>query len=85
VTTSRRSLTDDLLDDLRQGAPRPVAPAATPRPSAPPVAAADDTATVELRITPRAWVPLAWDGHPARGGLRVSLGPVRLSVGLPRG
>jgi hypothetical protein len=79
--TRGRSLRDDLLHDLQQGTPRPPtpttpAPHAEPRPAS---AAPAVTPSVELRITPRAWSPLAWSSTAA--GFVVSAGPVRLSLG----
>jgi hypothetical protein len=78
-----RSLRDDLLHDLQQGTPRPPTPT-TPAPAPhaeprPPFAAPAVTPSVELRITPRSWSPLAWTSS-ARGFV-VSAGPVRLSLG----
>jgi hypothetical protein len=89
--SSRRSLSEDLLDDLKQGAPRPPArPAATAEPTAPvvpreAVPAAPQTPTVELRITPRAWSPAGVAPLPDGGGLAVSLGPLRVSLWRNRG
>jgi hypothetical protein len=83
-----RSLTDDLLDDLRQGASRPatpVTPPAEPRLRAktgtPETA---ETPTVELKFTPRAWSPLEWAPRPRGGGFTLSVGPVRVSLALPK-
>jgi hypothetical protein len=89
--SSRRSLSDDLLDDLKQGAPRPptrpapsaeAATAAVPREAVPP---APQTPTVELRITPRAWSAAGVAPLPDGGGLAVSLGPLRVSLWRNRG
>ena len=82
-----RSLRDDLLDDLRQGSTRTpgpgagpgAGPASEPRPSPAP---STQTPTVELRITPRSWSPAEWRPLPRGGGFVLSVGPVRLSLGL---
>ena len=88
----RRSLTDDLLADLEQGAPRtptpsasPKRPAVAPEPSAPPVASDPETPTVELRITPRSWSHAGVAPLPDGGGVAVSLGPLRVSLWRNRG
>jgi hypothetical protein len=87
----RRSLSDDLLDDLRQGPSRVPAPTASPRPQAGPPAdgaaalSAPPTPTVELRITPRSWSPAGVAPLPDGGGVAVSLGPVRVSLWRNRG
>jgi hypothetical protein len=71
----RRTLQDDLLDDLRQA---PVRPAPAPAPAQEAIAAAP---AVELRITPRAWSAAGWTRRPGGDGVTISLGPVRLSLG----
>lgn len=83
----RRSLTDDLLADLEQGAPRtptptasPRRPAAVPTPPADPAPGASRTPTVELRITPRSWSSAGVAPLPDGGGVAVSLGPLRVSL-----
>jgi hypothetical protein len=88
----RRSLTDDLLADLEQGAPRTPSPAAAAPKQAsvapPPVHDPDDgpqTPTVELRITPRSWSPAGVASLPDGGGVAVSLGPLRVSLWRNRG
>lgn len=88
----RRSLTDDLLADLEQGAPRTPTPSAsqkqpTAAPATPAHAASDapQTPTVELRITPRSWSPAGVAPLPDGGGLAVSLGPLRVSLWRNRG
>jgi hypothetical protein len=76
-----RSLRDDLLADLQQGPSRPPIPTApTPAPE-PQVsfATSAETPSVELRITPRSWSPVAWSSHG--GGFVVSAGPLRLTLG----
>jgi hypothetical protein len=74
------SLRDDLLHDLKQTprTPNPTTPAPQPEPR-PASAASPATPSVELRITPRAWSPLAWSS--SAGGFVVSAGPLRLSLG----
>ena len=88
----RRSLTDDLLADLEQGAPRTSTPVPSPRQPLAPVPAtveavpeAPQTPTVELRITPRSWSPAGVASLPDRGGVAVSLGPLRVSLWRNRG
>ena len=80
-----RSLRDDLLDDLRQAPTRVPTPGAAPMPELPaPAASAPETPTVELRFTPRSWSPAEWTALPRGGGFVLSVGPVRLSLGLPK-
>jgi hypothetical protein len=89
----RRTLTDDLLADLEQGAPRTPGPspsAARVQPSPPaeirePETSAPQTPTVELRITPRSWSPAGVAPLPEGGGVAVSLGPLRVSLWRNRG
>ena len=88
----RRSLSDDLLADLEQGAPRTPTPSTSPRPvAAVPTAPVElepdtpQTPTVELRITPRSWSPAGVAPLPDGGGVAVSLGPVRVSLWRNRG
>jgi hypothetical protein len=88
----RRSLTDDLLADLEQGAPRTPTPSTPPnRPAVPtpeppaPVAETPQSPTVELRITPRSWASAAVAPLPDGGGVAVSLGPLRVSLWRNRG
>lgn len=91
--TRRRSLSDDLLADLEQGAPRTPTPSASPRPPiaavptapAEPAPDAPQTPTVELRITPRSWSHAAVAPLPDGGGVAVSLGPLRVSLWRNRG
>lgn len=81
-----RALQDDLLDELRQAAPMPVArPVHLAAP--PPEKLLDtntaETPTLELRVTPRRWS--APSVRRLRGGIALSVGPVRLSLtGLGR-
>jgi hypothetical protein len=85
-----RTLQDDLLDDLRQAAPLPVA---RPSSSGHPVpshaeergSTAPETLTVELRLTPRCWSALSVRTHPVGAGLVVTAGPLQLHLrGLGR-
>jgi hypothetical protein len=85
-----RTLQDDLLDDLRQAAPSPVAP---PSSSGHPVpshveqlgSTAPQALTVELRLTPRCWSALSVRTHPVGAGLVVTAGPLQLRLrGLGR-
>jgi hypothetical protein len=92
AATRRRSLQDDLLDDLRQGPARVSAPpVAAPSPPSLPSAAqrapsleAAPTPAVELRITPWSWSSAGWTRGPDGAGLAISLGPVCLSLGRLR-
>ena len=83
----RRSLQEDLLDDLRQG---PSCPAAAPvtalslpplREEVAPVASDLPTPALELRITPRSWASAGWTRRSGGDGLTISLGPLCLSLG----
>lgn len=80
--TRRRTLQDDLLDDLRQtpapAAPPPVHPTRTSPATEP---ARDPAPAVELRITPRSWSGAGWRRRPGGDGVTLTLGPVRLSLG----
>jgi hypothetical protein len=78
MTTARRTLRDDLLDDLRQA---PVRPAAAPTTAPAEQAAVEPAPAVELRITPRTWSAAGWSRRPGGDGLTISLGPVCLSLG----
>jgi hypothetical protein len=86
----RRSLQDDLLDDLRRGpdsATSGTAASAASPPSTAPSAGAlatARTAALELRITPRSWSSARWARRSDGDGLTISLGPVCLSLGLLR-
>jgi hypothetical protein len=82
----KRSLHDDLLEDLRQAPAR----TAVPHPGAgfasleeAPARALHGTPTpaIEVSITPRSWSSVGWTRNPGEDGLRVSLGPVHLSLG----
>ena len=80
----RRSLRDDLLDDLLRGTTRSPAPVVTPpQPRAPSVPTLE-TPAVEVRITPRAWASAGWTLLPGGDGFVISLGPIRLSLGRLR-
>ena len=89
---SKRTLHDDLLEDLRRAPGRDDAPAnaaaavavpgeAPRRAPAPPQA---PTPAVEVRITPRSWSSARWTRRPGGEGLSISLGPVCLSLGRLR-
>jgi hypothetical protein len=85
-----RTLQDDLLDDLRQAAPLPVArPSSSGHPG--PAhgeelgSTAPDALTVELRLTPRCWSAPSVRTHPVGAGLVVTAGPLQLHLrGLGR-
>ncbi|SFT86807.1 hypothetical protein SAMN05660657_03591 [Geodermatophilus amargosae] len=90
TTTPRarpRTLQDDLLADLRQAAPMPIA-----RPEAHDSASVraersdhtePETVTVDVRITPLRWSAPSLRQRDTELGLVVTAGPVRISV--PRG
>jgi hypothetical protein len=86
----RRSLHEDLLADLQQSAHRIPISAVGPVPERrAPVTSTEQTSTeqaptVELRITPRSWSAAGWTALPQGSGFVVSVGPVRLSLGLRR-
>jgi hypothetical protein len=83
----RRTLQDDLLDDLRQAPDRRTAAAmpvhrATTESAVEPASAADPRAlAVEVRISPRSWTGAGWVRRPGGDGVMINLGPVRLSLG----
>jgi hypothetical protein len=83
-TRSRRprTLQDDLLDDLRQAAPLPVARPSSdhPVPTPPERRESSDAGalTVELRLTPRRWSALSVRKPPVGAGLVVTAGPLHL-------
>ncbi len=79
----RRSLREDLLADLQQGTSRIPAAGPAAQPGSP-LGKTAETTTVELRITPRLWSPAGWTALPEGNGFVVSVGPVRLSLGLRR-
>jgi hypothetical protein len=85
--TRRRSLQEDLLDDLRQGPARPAAAPVTAlslpplREQAAPAASDLPSPALELRITPRSWASAGWTRRSGGDGLTISLGPLCLSIG----
>jgi hypothetical protein len=83
-----RTLGDELLADLRQAAPMPVAQ--PPREVAVPVesvpatagdhpAAAADAPTIDVRVTPRLWWGLRMKTLGEGPGVVIGAGPVRIS------
>ena len=87
-TMRTRTFRDDLLDDLRQAAPMPAAPAARAVPA--PVAAAPRTVesprpaaverpTVDVAVTPRLWWGLRLKTLGEGPGVVIGAGPVRIS------
>ena len=88
-TRSRRprALQEDLLDDLRQAAPMPVARPCLDQPVSVPAEQSESTGpqafTMELRLTPRSWSALSVRTPPT--GLVVTAGPLHLHLrGLGR-
>ena len=79
--SSRRSLRDDLLSDLRQGAVLGARPVTAPPDAQTPGVPSADPPALELRITPRSWSSAGWSSSPGGGGFVVTVGPLRLSVG----
>jgi hypothetical protein len=77
-----RTLQDDLLDDLRQAAPLPVARPSSDHPVPTPAERLGSTdpeaLTVELRLTPRCWSALSVRTPPIGAGLVVTAGPLQL-------
>ncbi len=79
-----RTLQADLLADLRQAAPMPIArpkedhsasvPAERPDPTVP------ETPTVDVRLTPRHWSAPSIRPPGTGTGLVVTAGPVRISI-----
>jgi hypothetical protein len=89
-TGTRRSLQEDLLDDLRLGPVRPATAPVTAHSLSPlrepgPAAVSElPTPALELRITPRSWASAGWTRRSGGDGLAISLGPLCLSVGRLR-
>ena len=91
-----RTMQDDLLADLRQAAPMPIARPEAERPASAPVSApalapapaaaerpestAPDTLTVEVRVTPLRWSAPSLRPRGTRTGLVLTVGPVRVSI-----
>jgi hypothetical protein len=84
-----RRLGDDLLDDLRQAAPMPVARPArgvpvqvapAPRNLEQPRPAPAEAPTVELAVTPRLWWGLRMKTLGEGPGVVIGAGPVRISL-----
>jgi hypothetical protein len=79
-----RTLRDDLLDDLRQAAPMPVAQPAREVSVPVPVeqARARDTGapTVDIAVTPRFWWGLRMKTLSEGPGVVIGAGPVRISL-----
>ncbi|TFV86978.1 hypothetical protein [Blastococcus sp. CT_GayMR16] len=84
-----RTLRDDLLDDLRQAAPMPVARpargvpvpiAAVPGTAESPLPAPAEAPTLELAVTPRLWWGLRMKTLGEGPGVVIGAGPVRISL-----
>jgi hypothetical protein len=76
-----RTLGDELLEDLRQAAPMPVAQPAREVPV--PVASVPATAeapTIDVRVTPRLWWGLRMKTLGEGPGIVIGAGPVRISL-----
>ena len=84
ATRSRRprALQEDLLDDLRQAAPMPVAQPCRDQSASVPAERSGSTEpealTIELRLTPRRWSALSVRTPPVGAGLVVTAGPLHL-------
>jgi hypothetical protein len=90
TTTPRqrpRTLQDDLLADLRQAAPIPIARPKVDDSASVPAERSDhtdpETVTVDVRITPLRWSAPSLRPRGTGSGFVVTVGPVRISV--PRG
>lgn len=79
-----RTLQDDLLDDLRQAAPLPVARPSSDHPVPTPAGRPESTdleaLTVQLRLTPRNWSAPSVRTPTGGAGLVVKAGPLHLHV-----
>ena len=84
-TPSRRprALQDDLLADLRQAAPMPVAPVEANHSGPVPPERADptlpETPTIDVRVTPRQWSTPSMRAGGTGTGLVFTVGPLRVS------
>ena len=85
TTPSRRprTLQDDLLADLRQAAPMPVAPLEANRSAPVPPERLDptlqETPTIDVRVTPRQWSTPSMRAGSTGTGLVFTVGPLRVS------
>ncbi|MGY1679303.1 hypothetical protein [Geodermatophilus sp. SYSU D01176] len=77
----RRTMQDDLLDDLRQATPVPVAPTAGERAPEDPVAPGGQP-SLHLEVTLQRWSWPRLRVLPGGSGLSVGIGPVRVSCAL---
>jgi hypothetical protein len=79
-----RTLQEDLLDDLRQAVPSPVARPSSDHPVPTPAERRDltdpEVLTVELRLTPRMWSAPSVRRPAGGAGLVMEAGPLRLHV-----
>jgi hypothetical protein len=81
----RRTLRDELLDDLRQAAPMPAAPptpvvAVQDVPAGPPAPAGPERPTVELHMSPRFSWGLRMKTLGEGPGVVIGAGPVQISL-----
>ena len=85
-TPSRRprTLQDDLLADLRQAAPMPVAPLEANHSAPVPPKRLDptlqETPTIDMRVTPRQWSTPSMRSGGTGTGLVFTVGPLRVSI-----
>ncbi len=85
TTPSRRprTLQDDLLADLRQAAPMPVAPLEANLSAPVPPERLDptlqETPTIDVRVTPRQWSTPSMRAGGTGTGLVYTVGPLRVS------
>ena len=86
TTPSRRprTLQDDLLADLRQAAPMPVAPLEVNLSGPVPPERLDptlqETPTIDVRVTPRQWSKPSLRPGGTETGLVFTVGPLRVSI-----
>ena len=88
LTTTRsarpRKLQDDLLADLRQAAPLPIAgpevDRKAPRPAERRNPTAPRTPTIEVRVTPLRWSAPSLRTPGTGTGLVITAGPIRVSI-----
>jgi hypothetical protein len=79
-----KTLQADLLADLRQAAPVPIAPPTVDHSASVPAERPDprvtETPTVDVRVTPRHWAAPSIRARGTGTGLVLTAGPVRVSI-----